>query len=110
MPSRIPVRDALKSKFPKDAEISADIIPSSYEQRWFPQEDGGLIVRVPYIGQPYDTKLFEIEIGAWAHTHCMLCDDIIPAMTLCYVTRVGPYIELCSTCYLQHADSESSKQ
>lgn len=107
MPSRIPVQDALVAHFSKDTKVDPDVIPSSYEQRWFPQKDGGLRLLVVFLGQDYDQSLFHIEQGAWDHTSCRVCDERIPPMTLCYVTRKEPYIELCAACYLKHVTDAS---
>jgi len=99
MPSRIPVRDALAASVPKDVEFSKDLIPPSYEQRWYPQQDGSLRLLIPYDGGSFDSALFHIVPGAWDHTTCDLCVAHIPAMTICYVTRVNPYVAFCSACY-----------
>jgi hypothetical protein len=99
MPSRIPVRDALAAKFAAGVHVAADGLPKAHESRWFPEPDGGLTLRVPYDGGPYDDCLFVIERGAWDHTTCDNCTTHIPAMTLCYVMASGPYIGLCVSCY-----------
>lgn len=98
MPSRIPVRDALAAKFGAGVHVPADRLPQG-ELRWYPEPNGGLTLRVPYDGGPYDGSLFVIERGAWDHTTCDSCTTHIPAMTLCYVTVSGPYIGLCVSCY-----------
>lgn len=102
MPSRIPVRDALAASIPKGIELAKELIPPSYEQRWYPQKDGSLRLLVPYDGATFDSNIFRIEPGAWDHTTCDLCNSRIPAMTLCYVTKYDPYIGLCSNCYKEH--------
>ena len=102
MPSRIPVRDALVASVPKGVEFSKDHIPPSYEQRWYPQENGGVRLMVPYGGEPFDAALFHIEPGAWNHTTCDLCNAHIAAMTLCFVTKRDPYIALCADCYSKY--------
>jgi hypothetical protein len=99
MPSRIPVLDALTTLIPKGAEVAAEHIPPTYEQRWYPQEDGSLRLRIPYNGGPFDNSFFQIMPGGWDHTTCDLCTVHIPAMTLCYVTRSGRYVGLCAQCY-----------
>jgi hypothetical protein len=55
MPSRIPVVDALAALVPKGAE---ERIASSYEQRWYPQDDGSLRLLLPYHGGPFDSAFF----------------------------------------------------
>jgi hypothetical protein len=63
MPSRIPVRDALAAKFAAGVHVPADRLPKAHESRWCPESDGGLTLRVPYDGGPYDDSLFVIERG-----------------------------------------------
>jgi len=108
MPSRIPVQDALVASAPKSVEFSKDLIPPSYEQRWYPQEDGSVRLLVSYGGGPFDSTLFHIERGAWDHTTCDLCNVRIAAMTLCFVTKHNPYIALCSGCYSKHVVNHRS--
>ena len=102
MPSRIPVRDALVTFVPKGVEFSKDLIPPSYEQRWYPQRDGSSRLVVPFDGGPFNSELFHIEPGGWDHTTCDFCNARIPALTICYVTRFDPYVALCADCYLKH--------
>jgi hypothetical protein len=102
MPSRIPVVDALAALVPKGAEVAEERIASSYEQRWYPQDDGSLRLLLPYHGGPFDSAFFHIAPGAWDHTTCDFCVAHIPAMTLCYVTRSGRYVGLCADCYSKH--------
>ena len=102
MPSRIPVRDALVSLVPKDVEFPKDRIPSTPEQRWYPQPDGSTKLVVPYDGGAFDQSLFHIEPRAWDHTTCDKCNSRIPAMTICFVTEQDPYVALCSACYEKH--------
>ena len=78
------------------------MIPPSYEQRWYPEDGGGVRLVVPYDGGPFDSGIFHIEAGAWDHTTCDWCNTRIPAMTLCYVTKLDPYIALCENCYRTH--------
>jgi hypothetical protein len=58
MPSRIPVVDALAALVPKGAEVAEERIASSYEQRWYPQDDGSLRLLLPYHGGPFDSAFF----------------------------------------------------
>ena len=102
MPSRIPVRDALAASIPKGTELPQDRIPPSAEQRWYPQADGSLRLLVPYDGAEFDSRLFHIEPRAWDHSTCVVCTSYIAAMTVCYVTREGPYMALCCSCYRKH--------
>jgi hypothetical protein len=105
MPSRIPIRDALVTVVSNDsAEFPKELIPASYEQRWYPQDDGSLRLLVPNMGQPFDPTLFHIETAAWDHTTCDFCVTRVPPMTLCYVTvpSADVYFELCSRCYGIH--------
>lgn len=99
MPSRIPLRDALTTLIPSGSgEFPKEKLPPG-ESRWYPEEDGGLRLRVPYLEQSFDAGLFEVEPGGWDHTTCDVCVKRHPPMTLCYVTRFDPYIELCIQCY-----------
>jgi len=102
LPSRIPVRDALATFIPKDGELKKKLTPSSYEQRWRPEDGGGVRLLVPYDGGSFDSGIFHIEAGAWDRTTCDWCNTRIPAMTLCYVTKHDPYIALCENCYRKH--------
>ena len=103
MPSRIPLRDALVTLVPPGGEqFPKEKIPGSSESRWFPQDDGSLRLLVPNTGQPFDATLFHIEADAWDHTTCDRCVTRIPPMTLCYVTKFDPYVELCVECYAKH--------
>jgi hypothetical protein len=67
MPSRIPVRDALAAKFVAGVHVSDDRLPKAYEARRYPESDGGLTLRVPYDGGPYDESLFAIAGGLGSH-------------------------------------------
>lgn len=102
MPSRIPTRDALVAIVPKGVEFPRERIPSSPEQRWYPQKDGSIRLLVQHDGGAFDTSLFHIAPRAWDHTTCDVCNTRIPAMTVCFVTRYDPYIALCATCFENH--------
>ena len=109
MPSRIPARDAL-SMFVPDASEPDPVIGQLQSQaggsRWFPVE-GGHRVLIPYEGGAYDSSRFTIESRAWDHEHCDVCQEHIPAMTLCHVTKPGqPYILLCASCYERHVTAK----
>jgi hypothetical protein len=99
MPSRIPIQDALVADVPAGVTLSADQIPPSHEQRWFPQEDGSLQLMVSYRGGAFDASIFRMAPKAWDHTTCDVCMVRIPPMTLCYVTASGSCVELCEGCY-----------
>ena len=99
MASRIPLRDALTTLIPPGSgEFPKEKLPPG-EARWYPQDDGSLRLRVPYNGRAFDAGLFQIEPGGWDHTTCDVCVRRIPPMTLCYVTKFNPYVELCVECY-----------
>ena len=102
MPSRIPMRDALVAFVPAGVKLAEGVIPSCYEQRWYPQQDNTLRLLVLYSGGDFDSSLFHIEPKAWDHTTCDLCVTRIPAMTVCYVTKFDPYVGLCSGCYRKY--------
>jgi len=100
MESRIPARDALVVFIPegsKPRESVQRIIDRVGFSRWFPVA-GGQRVLVPYEGGPFDSAVFTIEKGAWDHETCKVCQAHIPAMTLCWATKEGPYIILCDQC------------
>ena len=103
MPSRIPIRDALVATIAPGVEFPRKLVPPGSEQRWYPQQNGGLQLMVPYDGGPFDASLFQIETGAWDHTTCDVCVARIPGMILCYVTTSDPYVGLCAKCYEKHA-------
>jgi hypothetical protein len=103
MESRIPALDALSTFVPEgqtptgSVEETLDRIGS---HRWFPRPGGHKVI-APYDGGAYDVAHFTVEKKAWDHEHCKVCGSSIPAMTLCWVTRTGPYILLCSDCKAQ---------
>jgi hypothetical protein len=107
LPSRIPVRDALVASVPKDVRLPEERIPPNNEIRWYPHDDESLRLLMLYSGQSFDPALFHVEEGAWDHTTCDLCVARIPPLTLCYVTKFDPYIELCSKCYEEHVVNRS---
>ena len=106
MASRIPIMDALctsHSGLKPDGTDPAPKLTAELrrwpEARWYPLDGGGFRVLVPDIGLPYDAKTFSVESGGWNHSTCDNCRAHIPAMTLCWVTRNDPYVELCADCY-----------
>ena len=103
MKSRIPAIDALETIVRDDDPKKRDlwhVIEAFHRSRWSPISIGHRVL-VPYEGQEYDPKVFEIAIGAWDHEHCDLCDLHIPAMTLLWVTREDPYVQLRERCFRQ---------
>jgi hypothetical protein len=109
MPSRIPLRDALVT-FVRDAPepdpVIAEMQSRLGQNAWYPVQ-GGHRVLMPHDGGAYDAGRFTIEPRAWDHEHCSVCQERIPAMTLCYVTRPDqPYVLLCSACYERHVASK----
>ena len=108
MPSRIPVRDALVASVKNGIELPEGVVPPSYEQRWYPQQNGTVRLLVPYDGGPFDSAIFHVEPKGWDHTTCDLCNVRISAMTVCYVTKSGSYHALCSDCYAKHIVSQRS--
>ena len=65
--------------------------------RWFPVA-GGHQVLVLHEGGTYDSKIFTLKPAGWDHDHCTNCNERIPAMSLCWVTRTGRYVVLCVNC------------
>src|SRR5688572_21000743 len=113
MKSRIPARDALVAFVP-DASAPDPLIEEMqvrlHQSRWYPVP-GGHRVLMLHDGGEYDAKRFQVEAGAWDHEHCDVCEEQIPAMTLCYVTEEGsPYVLLCESCYKSHVAAKSSRR
>jgi hypothetical protein len=108
MPSRIPIRDSLVASVANAAQIPEEKIPSSYEQRWYPEPDGSLRLLVPYDGGDFDESIFHIERRAWDHTTCDWCTTRIAPMALCFVTTSGRYIGLCRDCYRKQVVSRKN--
>jgi hypothetical protein len=110
MESRIPALDALKTFVPTGEEEDPEIqkaLRSKGFARWYPVE-GGHEVLVPYEGGSFDVKRFEIAKGGWDHEHCKSCGATIEPMTLCWVTRSGQYVILCSECYEKMTKTQES--
>jgi hypothetical protein len=100
MESRIPALDALTTFVPDDQPPTGtvkDTLDRIGFSRWYPEE-GGHRVLLPYEGGEYDASHFRIEEKAWNHEHCKVCGETIPSMTLCWVTREGPFIVMCTDC------------
>ena len=101
MPSRIPKRKALVTFVP-DGPVCPPAIEAELNKyhvsRWY-LESGGHRLCILYEGGPYNTELFRVEVEGWDHEDCDACGERIPPMQLCHVTRNGPYIALCETCY-----------
>lgn len=97
MSCRIPVRDALMAFVSRDCVDFAPPRPV-YETRWYPRPDGYRVL-IPHDGGPFDSAVFRIEQGAWDHVTCNACNVRIKAMTLCYVTRRGAFLVLCTQCH-----------
>ncbi len=116
MASRIPARDALAAFCPK-GEAWHPTITAETElataSRWYPQADG-IRVECPYRGEGFDPAFFTLIPNGWAFEECNGCIDgasetaIIPAMTLCYVTRHDPYMLLCEPCYQRHVVQDAT--
>ena len=104
MESRIPALDALTHFVPdgpRDAAV--DAFGMAHRSRWFPQTGGTRVVVSMENVSEFDSKVWTVEKGAWDHEHCDLCNVHIPAMTLCWVTKVDPYVQLCSACHAKVA-------
>ena len=103
MQSRMPAQDALESFVPTgeqaDDEMN-EVIGRTGSSRWYPVE-GGHIVRVLYEGGPFNPERFKLVEGGWDHEHCSRCGATIEPMTLCWVTRDGPFVLLDERCYGQ---------
>ena len=108
MQSRIPALDALVSFIPKGQESEPAIKEAMSRHscsRWYPVE-GGHRLLIPYEGGTYDTERFTIEQGVWDHENCDVCNERIPPMTLCWVTKSGHYVILCTGCHQRHVQSK----
>jgi hypothetical protein len=102
MESRIPRLDALEVFVPSGAENDEtlnEVRNRTGFSRWLPV-DGGHRVLILYEGGEYDPNRFSLIRGGWDHEHCTRCSCRIEPMTLCWVTREGPYIVLCHECHL----------
>ena len=99
MESRIPVLDALVVFVPEEGARGAveSAIRQLGQSRWVPVA-GGHEVLAPYDGDGYDSAVFSVREKAWDHEHCKGCAVRIPAMTLCWVTKSGPFVVLCQDC------------
>jgi hypothetical protein len=103
MPSRIPKRKALAT-FVNDGEpcpSPVEVAMKSHPARWYP-ENGGHRVLILYEGGAYDNVIFRLEAEGWDHEDCDVCGKAIAPLALCYVTSLGPYIALCTSCYRRH--------
>jgi hypothetical protein len=106
--SRVPVLDALSAFVPTGHEKDGTILKANSQfgfSRWFPV-DGGHKVLFLYEGGEFDRNFFTVEKGAWDHEHCRKCHSTIPAMTLCWATKSGPFIILCQDCHKQIMNKE----
>jgi len=107
--SRIPALDAL-SAFVADG-VDDPVVEAASEHagfaRWYPV-NGGHKVLIPHEGGPYDSARFTIEKGVWDHEHCKRCGQTIEPMTLCWVSRRGPYVILCESCHGQIIGNENA--
>jgi hypothetical protein len=105
MPSRIPKRAALVT-FVADGPVCPAAVESAmhgHPARWYPQP-GGHRVLILYEGGSYDATTFRVEPEAWDHEDCDVCDEQIPPMTLCNVTKRGRYTALCEACYRKYVE------
>ena len=101
MRSRIPAQDALEVFVPSGAEPDAEmkeLIGRTGFARWYPME-GGHMVRTLYEGGPYNAERFTLLKGGWDHEHCTRCGASVEPMTLCWVTRSGPFVLLDEKCH-----------
>ena len=107
VPSRIPALDALEA-FVANGEEADPAVASARAltgfSRWYPT-DGGHNVQFLYEGGAYDESRFRLVEGAWNHENCKRCATRIESMTLCYVTRTGPFVVLCEECHALVAGS-----
>lgn len=69
-------------------------------QRWYPEE-GGHVVRCPYVVHTFDEKLFKVEKGGWDHEHCDACSGTIDVGQSCWVAEAheGYGYLICDDCY-----------
>src|SRR5437764_1771622 len=89
MPSRIPRRDALVTFVPDGPEpesVIAEMQSRLGQSAWYPVQ-GGHRVLMPHDGGAYEPARFTVEALAWDHERCSVCQEHIPAMTLCHVTK-----------------------
>ncbi len=101
MESRVPALDALSTFVPTGQESDPRIREAMGRRgfaRWYPVQ-GGHRVLFLYEGGEFDAARFTLERGAWDHEDCAGCGGRIEPMTLCWVTRSGPYVVLCARCH-----------
>jgi len=104
MPSRIPKCKALVTFVAADGlgcPPSVEVAMRDKPSRWYPCA-GGHRVLILYEGGSYDSAILSVEPEAWDHEECDVCDEQIPPMTLCHVTKRGRYLALCENCYQKH--------
>jgi hypothetical protein len=100
MPSRVRAVDSLVAFIPNGQPIHRvvqETLDRIGSNRWFPVP-GGHELHMPYGGDPYDRKEFEVRAKAWDHETCSSCRERLPAMTSCWVTDEGPFRVLCGAC------------
>jgi len=100
-PSRIPALDALEIFVPDGAESDPElevVRGRTGPSRWYPVH-GGHQVLVLYEGGAFNEHRFALRKGAWDHEHCKRCSELIPSMTLCWVSADTTYTILCGTCH-----------
>ncbi|HET7585862.1 MAG TPA: hypothetical protein VFK13_13180 [Gemmatimonadaceae bacterium] len=101
MQSRIPALDALETFLPHGQDPDADmreIMARTGSNRWFPV-DGGHRILILYEGGSFDPARYTLITGGWDHEHCSRCTATIQPMTLCWVTRAGEFVLLCTACH-----------
>jgi hypothetical protein len=115
MQSRIPASDALSMFVPKGQENDPEVQTFSHSKgfsRWFPIDGGkgGHNVLIPHEGEKFDSTKVKIEKGGWDHEHCKICSADIEPMTLCWVTKSGPYVILCDDCHKRMIDKTDGRE
>ena len=101
MPSRIPAQDAVETFVPAGEEPDDELremISRTGAGRWYPEPNGHRLC-VLYQGGGYNPARFTLVAGGWDHEHCSRCRDSVPPMTLCWVTREGPFVLLDAKCH-----------
>jgi hypothetical protein len=102
MASRVPALDALEAFVPQGAQPTPGVqaaLSRSGSSRWAPVSGGHHVLVLYEGGWPYDPSELVLRPSSWNHEHCGRCSTSIPSGSLCWVTKSGAYIPLCSACH-----------
>ena len=95
--------DALVVFIPKGQEPSPEVkkvLDEAGPQRFYPQ-DGGNLVKCPYVVENFEKNIFMIEKDGWNHEHCDNCGTTIDAGETYWISETDEIILICNGCYKQ---------